>query len=97
MEEKLVARGAKIGTNYRVNTESLEPENVFNKDHEKIMRVLYIAQHNTTGEYLVAWCPFNYIEKECESIDVVDNVIMIPISIWRKIATRRIEVKNYGD
>ena len=88
MEEKLVVRGAKIGSEYRVNVESLEPVNPFKKITEKVMRVLYITQHNTTGEYLVACCPFNYIEKECKSIDVVDNVKMIPISLWRKIATR---------
>lgn len=52
------------------------------------MRVLYIAKHNTTDEYLIACCPFNYVEDECRSSDVTDNVRMIPISVWRKIATR---------
>ena len=53
-----------------------------------VMRVLYIAQHITTGEYLVAYCPFNYIEKDCESSDTTDNVRMMPISQWRKVTQR---------
>lgn len=52
------------------------------------MRVLYIAQHNDTGEYLVAYCPFNYIEEDCKSSDITDNVRLMPISQWRKIAHR---------
>lgn len=89
MEEKLVVRGAKIGVDYRANVEGLEPVNPLKKKiTEKVMRVLYIAQHNVTGEYLVACCPFNYIEEECKSSDTTDNVRMIPISLWRKIATR---------
>ena len=88
MEEKLIIRGAKIGSTYRVDIRNLEPINPFNMITERIMRVLYIAKHNTTDEYLVACCPFNYIEDECKSSDVTDNVRMIPISVWRKIATR---------
>lgn len=53
MEEKLVIRGAKIGSTYRVDIRNLEPINPFNKITERIMRVLYIAKHNTTDEYLV--------------------------------------------
>lgn len=57
------------------------------------MRVLYIAKHNTTDEYLVACCPFNYVEDECRSSDVTDNVRMIPISVWRKLQLELIEDK----
>ena len=86
MEEKLVIRGAKIGSTYRVDIRNLEPINPFNMITERIMRVLYIAQHNDTGEYLVAYCPFNYIEEDCKSSDITDNVRLMPISQWRKIA-----------
>ena len=72
--EKLVVRGAKIGEDYRVG--------------DDVMRVLYIAQNNDTGEYLVAYCPFNYIEEDCKSSDITDNVRLMPISQWRKIAHR---------
>ncbi len=70
--EKLAVRGAKVGEDYRVGND--------------VMRVLYIAQHNDTGEYLVAYCPFNYIEEDCKSSDTTDNVRLMPISQWRKIA-----------
>lgn len=72
--EKLAVRGAKVGEDYRVGND--------------VMQVLYIAQRNDTGEYLVAYCPFNYIEEDCKSSDTTDNVRLMPISQWRKIAHR---------
>nr|DAY78553.1 MAG TPA: hypothetical protein [Caudoviricetes sp.] len=72
--EKLAVRGAKVGEDYRVGND--------------VVRVLYIAQRNDTGEYLVAYCPFNYIEEDCKSSDTTDNVRLMPISQWRKIAHR---------
>lgn len=72
--EKLAVRGAKVGEDYRVGND--------------VMRVLYIAQRNDTGEYLVAYCPFNHIEEDCKSSDTTDNVRLMPISQWRKIAHR---------
>lgn len=68
--------GASVGHNYRFI------------DSGKVVRVLYIAQHNDTEEPLVAYCHFNYIERECVSSDTTDSVKMMPISQWRKFVRR---------